>query len=220
VNNTPHSTSVLGRLRLVTPTRSRITYDEALRVAELQASKLSELLACRPQDIAEQTIADLPRIMVTHEDLPVSGISHWNGQAWVISLAAGDGLARQRFTLLHEFKHIIDHGQTDRLYVGDRDRTSAEQAEAAADYFAGCVLVPKRDLKSIWGRGTQRLDALADYFGVSAQAIAVRLWQTKLNVERDLQPVAVRCARPIRTQRSDPQRFRMAKPGTRSRRYA
>lgn len=38
--------------------------------------------------------------------------SHWNGYEWIISIAEGDSPARQRFTLLHEFKHIIDHGHT------------------------------------------------------------------------------------------------------------
>lgn len=208
---TPHTQSTLGRLRSVTPSRKDITYDEALRVAELQASKLSELLGCDAQDITEHEIAGLPRIMVTYEDLPVSGTSHWNGDAWVIALSRGDGLARQRFTLLHEFKHIIDHGQALHLYRGDRKRTPAEQAEAAADYFAGCVLVPKRELKSVWGRGVQRIEALADYFGVSAQAVAVRLAQTKLNVERDSEPATARCARPVSSNHSR-QRFRIARP--------
>jgi Zn-dependent peptidase ImmA (M78 family) len=186
----------------------------------LQASKLSDLLGCRPQDITEQAIVGLPRIMVTYEDLPVSGMSHWNGQTWVISLAARDGLARQRFTLLHEFKHIIDHGQTSRLYTGGDGRTPAEQAEAAADYFAGCVLVPKRDLKSIWGRGVQRVEALADYFGVSAQAVAVRLSQTKLNLERDAVPPAARCARPVASGHRPAQHFRVARPAYAQRSYS
>ncbi len=106
---------------------------------------------------------------------------------------------------------IIDHGQATRLYAGDRSRTPAQQAEAAADYFAGCVLVPKRDLKSAWGSGLQRLADLADHFDVSLQAVSVRLAQTRLNVERDPAPSAARCARPIRSSHHD-QRFRVARP--------
>ncbi|GAA1802601.1 hypothetical protein GCM10009811_27950 [Nostocoides veronense] len=45
--------------------------------------------------------------------------------------------ARQRFTLLHEFKHIIDHGACDRLYRDVTRRgvtlTARQQAETAAD---------------------------------------------------------------------------------------
>lgn len=204
--------SVLTRLRSVTPTREHITYDEALRVAELQAALLADLLNVDSRDLGEQHLAGLPRITVTYEDIPVSGMSHWNGQTWVITLAKSDGPARQRFTLLHEFKHIVDHGHVARLYQGDRDRTSAEQAEAVADYFAGCVLVPKRQLKSVWGSGMQRLSVLADHFGVSMQAVSVRLAQTKLNVERDQVPASARCARPISTFHNRSQRFRIARP--------
>jgi len=215
----PLNASILGRLRSVAPQRSHITYEEALRIAELQASRLVELLGLRPQDLGEHHIAGLPRIMVTYEDLPVSGMSHWNGQTWVITLSTRDGLARQRFTLLHEFKHIIDHGHTNRLYGGDRDRTAAQQSEAAADYFAGCSLVPKRELKAVWGRGLQRPSELADYFGVSAQAVSVRLAQTKLNAERDEVPTSARCARPVSTPQAGPQRFRIAQPAYARRNY-
>lgn len=204
--------SVLGRLRAVIPRRSNLTYDEALRIAELQASKVSELLGISPQELSEHHLMRLPRILVTYEsDLPVSGMSHWNGQTWVITLSSNDSLTRQRFTLLHEFKHIIDHGRTNRLYRGDARRTAAQQAEAAADYFAGCVLVPKRDLKSIWGRGIQSVNALSEYFGVSGQAVAVRLAQTKLDVARDVVPAA-RCARPVSSFPQHRQQFRVTSP--------
>lgn len=216
MTSTHPTPSVLGRLRAVIPRRRQMTYDESLRIAELQACKLSEILGTGPQELSEHQLMQLPRITVTYEALPVSGMSHWNGETWVITLAKSDSLVRQRFTLLHEFKHIIDHGSADRLYRGDHRRTAAQQAEAAADYFAGCVLVPKRHLKSIWGRGVQGVGALAEYFGVSQQAIAVRLSQTKLNYERDLTPTLARCARPIRTSRTA-QHFRIARPAPVSR---
>ncbi|MBK6886857.1 MAG: hypothetical protein IPH03_10700 [Tetrasphaera sp.] len=57
----------------------------------------------------------MPRIAVHYERLPVSGNSHWNGTVDHLPQYRGSP-ARQRFTLLHEFKHIIDHGACDRLY--------------------------------------------------------------------------------------------------------
>lgn len=125
-------------------------------------------------------------------------MSHWNGHEWVITIAVGDSPARQRFTLLHEFKHIADHGQVQRLYRGDRAHSPAEQAEQAADYFAGCALVPRAALKRAWGNGLQRVPQLADYFGVSIAAMRVRLAQTGLDRASDQQPTP-RCARPIST---------------------
>jgi Zn-dependent peptidase ImmA (M78 family) len=201
----------------VTPLR-QVTFDEALSVAQLQATKLSDLVA-DPDGIAEHHIAGLPRIVVTYEDLPVSGTSHWNGSAWVICLSRHESYPRQRFTMLHELKHIIDHGQADRLYAGDRRHTPAQQAEAAADYFAGCALVPKRQLKAAWGTGIQRPADLAVHFGVSEQAIRVRLAQTGVDSISDPAPAA-RCARPISTPRTQRQRFRIRQPAYARRTYA
>ncbi len=136
-------------------------------------------------------VSELPRVQVIYAALPVSGSSHWNGSHWVISLNNLEPWTRRRFTLMHEFKHIVDHGQSERLYRGDRRHTPSEQAELAADYFAGCVLLPKRLLKRAWGDGLQRSSALARHFRVSPQAVEVRLNQTGLRLARD------RCARPV-----------------------
>jgi len=213
------SRSVLGSLRALPPQRDSITFGEALRVAELQATRLGQLLDATGDGITESDIARLPRITVTYERLPVSGMSHWNGRSWIIAIALADSLVRQRFTLLHEFKHIVDHGQAARLYRGDRARSTVEQAELAADYFAGCALVPKRLLKAAWGNGVQRVADLAGHFGVSEHAIRVRLAQTGLDTPCDREP-SPRCARPISTPHSQRQRFRAIRYGFRQGRYA
>jgi Zn-dependent peptidase ImmA (M78 family) len=211
----PHS--ILGSLRSVTPQRT-LSFDEALRVAELQACKLAELLDTG-DGIRDYHLAGLPRIEVVYEDLAVSGMSHWNGQSWIIAIASRDSLARQRFTLLHEFKHIVDHGGSRWLYAGDATHTPAEQAEAAADYFAGCALISKRQLKSAWGRRIQRVSDLAALFSVSEHAIRVRLAQTGLSVASDRPPTA-RCARPVATPANQPQHFRIRRPAYGRRTYA
>ena len=213
-HNTP---TILTSLRSLTPQR-RLDFTDALRIAELQATKLGELLD-DDHGIHDHHIAGLPRINVHYDNLPISGMSHWNGRQWVITIAESDSPARQRFTLLHEFKHIIDHGQTETLYAGDRNRTGAQQAELAADYFAGCALVPRRALKRAWGNRVQRVPDLAHYFGVSEPAIRVRLAQTGLDLAADHAP-APRCARPTRTPRGHAQRFRVVQPAYPRRSYA
>jgi len=196
--------SLLSSLRSVTPLRAT-TFAESLRIAELQANKLLEHHGTADEPFDDARLGEQPRLVVTYEDLPVSGTSHWNGTHWVIALNRHEPLVRQRFTLMHEFKHVIDHGQASRLYTDDRRRTAQEQAELAADYFAGCALVPKRLLKRTWGQGMQRVSALAAHFGVSTAAIEVRLAQTGLNLPRD------RCARPVRSP-GRVQRFRTYTP--------
>lgn len=202
---TPANQSILKTLRSVVPQRSA-SFDEALQVAELQASKLNDLIDS-PDGIHEVHLAQMPRVRVVYEaGLVVSGMSHWNGVAWIITINADDSLVRQRFTMLHELKHILDHGFTAALYSSRHQKTRAEQVEAAADYFAGCALVPKRYLKAMWGRGMQTNRDLAGHFGVSEHAVRVRLAQTGLNALRDIEP-APRCARPISTPRFARQRF-------------
>jgi len=196
--------SLLSSLRSVTPLRPT-TFGESLRVAELQANKLLEYGGATDEPFDDVQICDLPRVVVTYADLPVSGTSHWNGTQWVIALNRHEPLVRQRFTMLHEFKHVVDHGQAFRLYTSDRRHSAQEQAELAADYFAGCALVPKRLLKRAWGQGIQRVSELAEHFGVSTAAIDVRLAQTGLNLSRD------RCARPIHSP-GGVQRFRAYTP--------
>ena len=207
------STSVLAFLRALAPHREHVYFSETLRVAELQATRLIQLLDAG-DGVTDSHLAAMPRVTVTYEDLPVSGTSHWNGRAWVIAICSSDSPARQRFTLLHEFKHILDHGSTARLYRGDRSRTASEQGELAADYFAGCALVPKRLLKAAWGNGIQHPSDLADHFGVSEHAIRVRLSQTGLDRAVDREPTA-RCARPIATPRWQAQQFRQVGNGYR-----
>ncbi len=198
------TTSPLTSLRTLTPRRV-LTFTEALRIAELQARRLADLID-DPTGIHEHHIAGLPRITIHRQQLPVSGMSHWNGHQWVITINSTDPLVRQRFTLLHEFKHIIDHGAVSQLYTGGRTKTPQEQAETAADYFAGCALVGRRELKSAWGNRIQHVEDLAAHFGVSIPAIRVRLAQTGLDIVADRLPTP-RCARPVTTPRDQTQRF-------------
>jgi Zn-dependent peptidase ImmA (M78 family) len=153
---------------------------KTLQIVERQATKFLELHDSMTAPIPVEIIGELPRVrIVVDHDMPISGSSAWNGQSWVISLNATESWARQRFTLAHEYLHIVHHGFVDRLYSSD-PAVAATQVEQAADYFAGCLLVPKRLLKSIWCNDTQKVSELAHIFDVSAAAIRVRLDQTGL----------------------------------------
>ena len=103
------SPSPLASLRNLIPQR-QLSFDESLRIAELQAAKLVDLIDDE-RGILPFHLADMPRIRVAYERLPVSGMSYWTGTHWVLAISSTDSPARQRFTLLHEFKHIIDHGR-------------------------------------------------------------------------------------------------------------
>jgi Zn-dependent peptidase ImmA (M78 family) len=129
---------------------------------------------------SSEVVTELPRIGDQRRDLPTSGLSYWNGRLWIIALNRAEPWTRQRFTLFHEYKHIIDHGRADHLYRSQSGYSAEQRAEQAADYFAGCVLMPKRLLKRAWARGVQRPALLADHFNVSTPAVTVRLAQVGL----------------------------------------
>ncbi|TCC39390.1 ImmA/IrrE family metallo-endopeptidase [Kribbella sindirgiensis] len=195
--NNPEARSVLARLRAFIPQRAT-DFDEAKKIAELQANRLLSLFSITSGAVPSDIVRSLPRIRVVFEDLPVSGTSHWSGTHWIITLNKGEAPVRQRFTLMHEFKHIIDHGRAHLLYISNSRYTAAEQAERAADHFAGCVLMPKRLLKGAWTRGLQTSSELARHFDVSIPAVEVRLSQTRLNADRDtttVRPLTARLAR-------------------------
>ena len=76
-------------------------------------------------------------------------------------LDAAEPRVRQRFSLAHELKHIVDHRFADLIYsslpADDRERL----VEQICDYFAGCLLMPRPWLKSTYAQGLQQLPALA-----------------------------------------------------------
>ncbi len=160
---------VLAILRSLMP-RRLLTTREAEQVAELQANRLLELAGLPQAPVPNELITELPRIAVRLDpDLPVSGCAQWVSGRWLISLNASEPWTRQRFSLAHELKHVIDHPAVDIIYAGE------QQAEHLADVFAACLLMPRRYVRSVWYEGMQSLAALSEHFGVSEPAIALRL---------------------------------------------
>lgn len=172
-----HTRSVLARLRALIPARA-LTFDEALRLAELQATHLLLLQQVAEAPIPEEIITELPRLRIASVDAPVSGACYWDGAEWVIELNRHQSWRRQRFVLAHEYKHILDHGYTQYLYPPGRCTHGLDHAEYAADYFAGCLLVPRTQLKRAFAHGIQRPQELAALFDVTESAIETRLRQT------------------------------------------
>lgn len=127
-----------------------------------------------------------------HGDVPVpeTFAAHWNGRYWVITLSADEHPLRQRFSLAHEFKHVIDHTTTVFLYANRPYMSAYEQAERVADYFAACLLMPKRVVTRLWCQGHQNTAMLARMLQVSEPALRYRLDQLGLTERprRCLQP--------------------------------
>lgn len=174
-------TGIIKRLRDLVPIRA-LTQTESLRIAELQAARLLELTDTTQPAVPEALISELPQLQVERIKLAgLSGAAEWSHGRWVILLNGAEPPVRQRFSLVHEFKHILDNPFIQVLYPDTATTSRHERAEQVCDYFAGCVLVPRPWLKREWARGTQDVRQLADRFGVSQAAIRVRLLQTGLD---------------------------------------
>jgi Zn-dependent peptidase ImmA (M78 family) len=176
--------STLTQLRDSVPLR-RLTTAEALRVAEAQANRLLRLSGQTEPPVGEEVIAQLPGIEIQRvTPAKAHAAVQWSHGRWLILLNAADQRGRQRFSLAHELKHILDHPFVTILYA--RQDGADEQAEQACDYFAACLLMPSRWLRQAWAEGMRDVRVLARRFGVTRQAVKVRLLQVGLIEPTDL----------------------------------
>jgi Zn-dependent peptidase ImmA (M78 family) len=162
------------------PSRS-LSVPEALRIAELQAGRLLSLAGISEAPIPEELISTLPRFEVKRSTpLPVSGYAEWRSGQWSIVVNGSEPLVRQRFSLFHEFKHVLDHPFVANTYSSDLN-TPERFAEQVCDAFAANVLMPRAWVKSAYCmEGIQEVTGLARRFGVSQAAMQVRLQQLGL----------------------------------------
>jgi Zn-dependent peptidase ImmA (M78 family) len=170
---TNNEESILFKLRRFVPNRP-LTRIEAFRLAELQAEKLLRMHDVHDAGTPDSIITGQPFIMVNlRRDMPVgaSGSTTWIKPRWVILLNQTEPAQRRRFSLWHEFAHILAHDTADTIY---RD-LSGRDVEAVADYFAACVLMPRRIVKRLFGQGHHDPGDLAAMFGVSEPAMRYRL---------------------------------------------
>lgn len=168
---------LLSQLRGLAPNRS-LTYGEALDLAESQAALLLRLTGTDHPAVAERIIAEQPRIEVRRlSPFLTSGASHWHGGKWRIGLNASEPLTRQRFSLAHEYKHIVDHGRAAVLYRDIPARDRSILIERVCDHFAACLLMPRPWVEAAVARGMRHPLDLSQMFGVSHSAINVRLHQ-------------------------------------------
>jgi Zn-dependent peptidase ImmA (M78 family) len=173
--------TVIEQVRDLMPRRP-LLLTEAYSVAERQANKLLELLEITYPHVTYDKLLALPNIEVHVEPnyrmTHFSGMSRFSHGRWLILIDKNDIHGRRRYTLAHEFKHVIDHSLDrvaySRLGYGDEFRRQAH-IEAICQHFAGCFLMPKTWVKNSWANGIQDVYTLASLFQVSVTAMEVRL---------------------------------------------
>jgi Zn-dependent peptidase ImmA (M78 family)/DNA-binding XRE family transcriptional regulator len=115
----------------------------------------------------------------------MDGISAWINNRPMILVSDKAYAARARFDLAHELGHLIMHQS---LTPGDLERKETLRlVEAQANDFASCFLLPERTFaKEIYGVDRDSLIGAKERWGVSMQAILMRLHQIGLLGDRQL----------------------------------
>ena len=179
-------TKLIAELRKLAPNRP-LSYGESIQVARLQAAKLRALLGIDTPEInlmwlIQQAVVPV-RFVPSHELNEDSGLTTdlIDGQLQIFINEAEPAI-RQRFSVLHELKHVLDfpHAKTlhGRLSSGDA-ALKGNMIEWIANDFAAHVLMPTPLVKRVWHK-TQDVTLSASFFNVSREAMTTRL--TKLGL--------------------------------------
>lgn len=176
--------TIIRDIRALTPSYP-LTDFQAKSITERQTTKFLQLLAIERAPVNVSSITEIPRVEVvvrtSHQLGGLSGLSEWNKGRWQIAVNRDDSTTRRRFTLAHEFKHVLDHPFMHVLYADQWGRIDERRVENICDYFAACLLMPRTWVKHAWTRMTQNHTKLAAYFRVSPAAMTRRLADLKLS---------------------------------------
>jgi Zn-dependent peptidase ImmA (M78 family) len=166
---------VIAQLRVLQPCRP-LSWSEAHSVAERQAALLLDLLFIAEPPVPQFVIASLPGIVVDwRQGWPTSGMAVRASDHWRIVLRADEPRWRQRFSLAHEFKHILDDTVIRHLYRHLAPEGQHERAERLCNFFAACLLMPRPWVKHDWYGGQCNPWELARRYYVSLEAMTTRL---------------------------------------------
>ena len=158
------------------------------RVVEQARELLEEAHVQKPPVPVEKIARSLGIRLVFEslEDVDVSGFYYRKGDQRLIGVNATHAPARRRFTIAHELGHAVlsahDNLHVDRSFLL-RDANSArgvDRLEIEANAFAAELLMPAEHLQRRLRDGVNLDDPnsfrqLADEFGVSTQALLIRL---------------------------------------------
>ena len=182
---------VIADLRALMPARA-VTWSEAYSVAERQAARLLELMCVSEPPVPMFVISSLPGVTVDRMAAwPTSGMAIAHGSGWRIVLCADEPRQRQRYSLAHELKHVLDDPVVEQLFGHLAPEKRERRAETLCNYFAACLMMPRAWIKRDFCNGLQAPEDLARRYFMSRPAMQLRLDELGLAPVRDhLLPVA------------------------------
>lgn len=206
------SKSIIRDLRSIRPMRPYADKNEAFAVAEEQASELLRFFGITEPEVDVSLITQLPRIEVQVDvdlsDCGFYGKTIWKRGRWLVKISNGARVATRRYTLAHEFKHILDHPTLTSAYrnlgIDEHDREAI--TEEVCEYFADCLLMPRLMVACAVRTDVRNVARLAALFGVLQSDMARRLQDLGLKIDPPegdpirsyfrTASVRVRCRRP------------------------
>lgn len=163
-----------------------------MSAAERKAHEILEGYDITRPPIPIEAVARGLGALVVYEPMEsdLSGMLQRQGGKPVIGVNSFHGSARQRFTLAHECAHLVLHTKKDLFIdMGVRRRDGAsslgtDKEEIEANRFAAGLLMPRHFVQLEVARRLESqpsisldhlVSELADAFGVSTQAMEIRL---------------------------------------------
>lgn len=178
---TINTSGLVREVRAIVPVRP-LGLSEAYSIAERQATMTLERLGIRQPGESLGWVTELPRVevklMPRYQMNVLSGVTHYSRGRYLILVNKNDAHARRRWTVAHEFKHLLDYTKSKAMYqqLGYGDETRREQCiERICDHFAASLLMPRMWVKRAYGNRIQDITALAGLFNVSEEAMHIRL---------------------------------------------
>ncbi|GLO69562.1 ImmA/IrrE family metallo-endopeptidase [Phaeobacter inhibens] len=154
-----------------------------------EAEILSAFMSTAGGDVFK-LIRDLGIELVKDPDLDgKSGQIEYDGKRYIISVNAWENPRRQKFTAAHEVAHYVLHRDllrreghlnrhTDTLFGAPSDNVTepfSPSHEVQANKYAARLLMPAQLVRAKYNSETDNVRELADAFGVSLQAMKIRL---------------------------------------------
>jgi len=93
--------------------------------------------------------------------------------SWIVQLNENDPPAVRRFSLFHEAFHILAHCKTTPKFR-KRGAMQGTFNELLANYFAGCLLMPREWVKEKWAQ-VHDIDQMSEIFDVPKSLMWIRL---------------------------------------------
>jgi hypothetical protein len=168
--------SVLWEVRRLVPQR-RLEPAEDLRIAELQARRLLDLLGVTgpPAPLTEITALLDISVTVDHDaKVLIPTEPGWEAGGWHMTVAHVSS-RRTRAVLAHQLKHILDDQYGSILYPPTELLTTADRRDRAAAHFSSSLLMPRDWVEDAWRRGSHTIPALAKRFGSPEAMVRTRL---------------------------------------------